>query len=1005
MLNFPCRLLLLVAFLLLGNVNSLPQSRRRKSRPTPPPAINVTIPFSQQFIPPARVDYDFSFTLHPRTFTIIDSNSTDFVPSSLTDNFNITITTPLPAWLNFDASIATLYGTPQSTDIGLVKLNIQATDSKNRRTTDTLPLVVTYDNSPPTINRSIRSQLVSLVAKKTIKGRIIEFKDQQIISLPIQEDFYFAFDQDSFRDGDNSLLGYYAFDYFTMKPPKWLKFSVNDKSFRGMPSVTDVGMYKIVIGATDGAGSAVNEGGASDSFLLKIGNRPPMMVDQLEDLEVKKGLPFEFRIPSGMIQDPDRDLLMVTVRRPGGGQIPDWITFDSQTLKFAGTPPTNAVSVEIVISVTDPENASAAGTFNVVLDGNYPPLPSSNCLQLSNCTLNTTAYTGKSFYYQLPIDAFTDKDGDTLRFEVDFASSSSSMSSTSWISFNQDSRSFSGIPPDSIKEPDDVIVTVKAYDNRNATSQLQFNIHIDALSGTSVNVVAVVLPILLIFGVGGFVYFFRQGIPWRGRHKNRVANGKSEMRRSDSKMGFLETSTSIVHRPNLDKPLPPTVPNSEKRNSTQSEPSIVTSVPTIDSPIRTNVASALDSSTPTKSQLKENPQTSDPPPHLPPIVPSAERFSMNFSASEPLEADDDADTNLDSNQDMSDLDIHIPNAPDRFSTIRSSRLSSSLERYDSLLSFCRQSLQRNESQSEALVDVQLEKPVVMVAAPEKVSASMQASVVGSMESKYLEKAVSDTEHHQNSKDTSRRESQLSSDSRKLVKSISIDALQKRPYPRHSFAKPPISSVDQTSTTRQVQVKSPDNLSQISAPSGLGRRLIAYIGAQFQYIVPKSCYSFTFSPPSSIMIPGASGNHHTVLTNPWKFSITVRHATSQSQTASDIHAAGENKLVGCISAFPPLHSLNSGPKGETAIDNQGESPQFNQVIRKSISFPDMVKTQNEEQGCWLKYDEEKKMFSGVPSFSDIGEWNVEVSAMRACTDGDEPVSATVWSGIVSVVSGC
>jgi hypothetical protein len=61
--------------------------------------------------------------------------------------------------------------------------------------------------------------------------------------------------------------------------------------------------------------------------------------------------PFAAALPAGTFSDVDGDALLIEARAPGGGALPEWLTFDRGTRTFRGTPPADfngTVAVELL---------------------------------------------------------------------------------------------------------------------------------------------------------------------------------------------------------------------------------------------------------------------------------------------------------------------------------------------------------------------------------------------------------------------------------------------------------------------------------------------------------------------------------------------------------------------------------------------------------------------------------------------------------------------------------
>ncbi len=96
----------------------------------------------------ATEDAGFSFQFASGTFNDVDSG----------DNLSYTAQqaggTPLPGWLNFDASTRTFSGTPLNSDVGALNIEVTATDGAGATVTDTFDLTVSNVNDAPVLGNN-----------------------------------------------------------------------------------------------------------------------------------------------------------------------------------------------------------------------------------------------------------------------------------------------------------------------------------------------------------------------------------------------------------------------------------------------------------------------------------------------------------------------------------------------------------------------------------------------------------------------------------------------------------------------------------------------------------------------------------------------------------------------------------------------------------------------------------------------------------------------------------
>ena len=169
-------------------------------------------------------------------------------------------------------------------------------------------------------------------------------------------------------------------------------------------------------------------------------NRAPVVNSYLPTLQARAGTTFSYTVAASTITDPDPwDSVTYSAKMQDGSALPSWLSFDSITRTFSGTPGAGDVgSFQFILWGTDNYNYSAGEyvTLNVGAPNRAPVL--------SNALPDQAAPQGGTFSYTVASNAFTDPDaGDTLTYSATLADGSSL---PSWLSFNASTRTFSGTP-------------------------------------------------------------------------------------------------------------------------------------------------------------------------------------------------------------------------------------------------------------------------------------------------------------------------------------------------------------------------------------------------------------------------------------------------------------------------------------------------------------------------------------------------------------------------------
>ena len=186
------------------------------------------------------------------------------------------------------------------------------------------------------------------------------------------------------------LNGYFAdndmFDTIILKAsnlPEWLHF--DGHRLYGKPAQEDVGQTSITVEAYD-----IFSQKASQSVHLQVinTNDPPMVNYTLDEITTMANDRFIYAIPHDLFTDPDpQDKLTISA-----SNLPQWLSFDSQTLMFTGIPTTNDAGIyKITLTATDQagEHTSTTVTIKVEtksqLNGkavNIYPVPASQDLNI-----------------------------------------------------------------------------------------------------------------------------------------------------------------------------------------------------------------------------------------------------------------------------------------------------------------------------------------------------------------------------------------------------------------------------------------------------------------------------------------------------------------------------------------------------------------------------------------------------------------------------------------------
>jgi Ca2+-binding RTX toxin-like protein len=159
---------------------------------------------------------------------------------------------------------------------------------------------------------------------------------------------------------------------------------------------------------------------------------------------------FTFSLPSDTFYDEDNDALTFTVSLANGSPLPTWIVFNPLDLSFTGTPPPNFNGSLIVSIAASDGQLTTNQIFSLVVEAvNDAPTVA---VQIADQTFSS----GQPVNYTLPSGAFEDVDGDNLRLSPSLANGSPL---PIWLSFNAETRTFTGTAPLGYSGPLEIIVT------------------------------------------------------------------------------------------------------------------------------------------------------------------------------------------------------------------------------------------------------------------------------------------------------------------------------------------------------------------------------------------------------------------------------------------------------------------------------------------------------------------------------------------------------------------
>jgi Ca2+-binding RTX toxin-like protein len=255
----------------------------------------------------------------------------------------------------------------------------------------------------------------------------------------LEDELYtFTVPVDAFEDIDvGDSLTYSATMSDGSALPAWLDFDAATMTFSGTPGNNDVGTLSLKVTATDMAGAS-----ASDEFDLTVVNvnDAPVVANALADQNTLEDELYTFTVPADTLADIDAgDSMTYNATLADGSALPPWLTFDTATQTFSGTPTNDDVgSLSLKVTATDASGESASDDFDLtVVNVNDAPFVVN---PLAYQTINKCA----PFSYVVPADTFKDIDvGDILTYSATLSDGSVL---PAWLTFDPDTMTFSGTP-------------------------------------------------------------------------------------------------------------------------------------------------------------------------------------------------------------------------------------------------------------------------------------------------------------------------------------------------------------------------------------------------------------------------------------------------------------------------------------------------------------------------------------------------------------------------------
>ena len=180
---------------------------------------------------------------------------------------------------------------------------------------------------------------------------------------------------------------------------------------------------------------------SSVAIALTPSNRAPVLNTPAE-VNATEDNAISITLPADVVSDPDGDAVTLSVTRAGGLALPEWLSFDADSLTFSGQPPVDFNGVLGLEIHADDGALTTTAPLRFVVDAvnDIPvilaPLSDRNTLE------------DRAFDIQLQSTLFADVDGDALSFALTL---SDGAALPDWIAFDADRVAITGTPPENFE--------------------------------------------------------------------------------------------------------------------------------------------------------------------------------------------------------------------------------------------------------------------------------------------------------------------------------------------------------------------------------------------------------------------------------------------------------------------------------------------------------------------------------------------------------------------------
>ncbi|WP_044169973.1 FG-GAP-like repeat-containing protein, partial [Kamptonema formosum] len=381
---------------------------------------------------------------------------------------NVTDTEQTPAELTY-----TVTSFPGNGTLYLSGVEIAVSDTFTQADIDSGNLTYTHDGSETTsdsFNFTVSDGAGGSISETTFSITVNPTNDAPTLANALAnqsatEDsaFTFAIAASTFDDVDaGDTLTYSATLSDSTALPAWLTFDASTGTFNGTPANEDVGTISVKVTATDSAGAT-----ADATFDLAVANvNDAPTTTGIGSQTATEDSAFTLDVTSFFTDVDAGDTLTYNATLADSSALPLWLTFDTATGTFEGTPANEDVGdISVKVTATDSAGATVDSTFTLTV-ANTNDAPTTTGIG------NQTATEDSAFSFAIPANTFDDVDaGDSLTLS---ATLSDGTAIPAWLSFDAATGTFEGTPAN--EDVGTISVKVTATDSAGATADATFDL-------------------------------------------------------------------------------------------------------------------------------------------------------------------------------------------------------------------------------------------------------------------------------------------------------------------------------------------------------------------------------------------------------------------------------------------------------------------------------------------------------------------------------------------------